>query len=277
MKRILQLLPCLYFCLVSAWGQAQEPIIISFPETEVQLNAEFCIDVQATNFTDITAVQFAIEWDSDFLEYKSINLNIEEEVTYLPNLKESDFSVQDNILRFVWIDFAELNQRVTLPEGSTLFQICFKAADEESSASIEFSDAIVGEGVRASDLVSVPVIGEDATIQINSEAESSNNPRLSIGSKTVNVIRQFCVPIVAKDFEQLLGLQFSLRWNAEQLAFNKVKLGNNPLGIRESNYNYSNTHFGFQWSDFNAQDVPLPEEAELFELCFDAIAEANTQ
>ncbi|MEM8523437.1 MAG: T9SS type A sorting domain-containing protein [Bacteroidota bacterium] len=278
MKRILQLLPCLYFCLVSAWSQAQEPIIISFPETEVQPNAEFCVDVQATNFTDITAIQFAVEWDSDLLEYQSLNLNTAEDVTYLPNLRESDFSVHDNVLRFVWIDFVELNQRVTLPEESTLFQICFKAAGEESSASIAFSDAIQGEGVRASDLKSIPVIGEDAAIDINDA--NSTDLVFTIGSKDVNEGETFCVPITAQKLKNLASIEFDIIWNEELLLFKELKTPEEDiLEITAArNYQHQAGYFRFTWVEL---DDPLflevPDDFVLFELCFEAMGSSGNQ
>ena len=74
MKRTLQLLSCLCFCLVSAWCQAQEPIVISFPETEVQPNSTFCLDVQASNLTNVEGIQFAIEWKTQQLDFQNINV-----------------------------------------------------------------------------------------------------------------------------------------------------------------------------------------------------------
>jgi len=281
MKKILQLLPCLYFCLVSAWSLAQEPIIISFPEKEVQPNTEFCIDVQATNFTDITAIQFALEWNSELLNYQSVTVEAEEGITYLPNLNmERNFTINGNQLRFLWATTLSSDTPITFSEKGTLFQICFKAANEEGSASIQLSDAIVGEGVRASDLASIPVISEVGIIGISADIDTVDKVLFSIGSKEVVSEQNFCVPVTAKKLKDLVALGFEIIWNEDLLSFDQLKTTDDDiLEIAVGDhYLFGEGFLKFAWVEFgNPSVIEVPDNLVLFELCFEAIGNPGNQ
>lgn len=281
MKRILQLLPCFYFCLISAWCQAQEPIIISFPETEVQPNAEFCIDVQATNFNSIEGIQFALKWKTEHLNYQSINIYTDDNQssTYLPKLNQnSNFVVKDGILRFLWINPSSSASSVS--EKGTLFQVCFKASATEANTEIQLSDIMAGEAVKYRANQITPVIGVPSIITINEDATLPNEATLSIGSKEVVTGRSFCVPVTAKKLENLVSLELEIVWDEELLSFDELKTTEeNPLGITAAaNYLYREGYLKFVWVKLsNPFVVEVPDNLVLFELCFEAIGEGGNQ
>ncbi|MEL6717949.1 MAG: cohesin domain-containing protein, partial [Bacteroidota bacterium] len=281
MKRTLPLLSCLYFCLVSTWCLAQEPIIISFPETEVQPNATFCLDVQATNFDEIEGIQFALKWKTEHLKYQSINIYRDDDqtTTYLPNLNlATNFAEKGGTLRFLWLSNGLTT--ASLPEKSTLFQICFKTSDVEAITDIQMSEVMAGEAVRNQATEITPVILENTIININNNINQTDKAIFSIGSKNVKLGDSFCVPVTAKKLENLEALELAIVWDEELLSFKELKTTeDNPLGITQAaNYLHREGYFKFAWVEYDYPlTIEVPDDFKLFDLCFDEIGNTERQ
>lgn len=100
------------------------------PDEAVQLIAEsasadpnspVCLDISTANFTDVVSAQFTLRWDTALLKFDSLLLG------GLPGLGVAgNFNLNDTgngILRFGWFN-ASL-EPVTLPDGESLFTLCF--------------------------------------------------------------------------------------------------------------------------------------------------------
>ncbi len=89
---------------------------------------QLCLDVKAYNFTDILGMQWSIEWDSSQLQFDSIG------AIHLPFMGPGNFNVLEDRIGVVWLDLNVAG--VTLPDGTSLFQLCFTAM---GSSAVQFA------------------------------------------------------------------------------------------------------------------------------------------
>ena len=86
---------------------------------------DFCVEFTAENFNSIVGFQFTMNFDPTSISFVSFedNLGLMGD-PILPNLTEAD----NGIMTFLWINFAATG--LTLPDGSLIFTICFRANTE---------------------------------------------------------------------------------------------------------------------------------------------------
>ena len=98
---------------------------------------------------------------------------------------------------------------------------------------------------------------------------SDTLPALRVSSATVVSGGIFCSEVAITNTKSLLGLQFALRWNPDQLKFLTLKLVDAELAI--SNFNLTDTKLGsLRFSKNYNSTIPLVTKKTLFELCFQA-------
>jgi hypothetical protein len=79
-----------------------------------------------------------------------------------------------------------------------------------------------------------------------------------------------CLPVTAQGFQNLIGMQFSIRWNPEELTFNAIE---NMELVDLSLQNFGATYaekgvVAMSWIHQSLQGVSLPRDAHLFDICF---------
>lgn len=79
-----------------------------------------------------------------------------------------------------------------------------------------------------------------------------------------------CLPISAQGFQDLIGMQFSIRWNPEELTFANIE---NMELVDLSLQNFGATYaekgvVALSWIHQSLQGVNLPHNAHLFDICF---------
>jgi hypothetical protein len=104
---------------------------------EITLSGEnVCVDVTASNFDNILAMQFSIEYDETALTFDEI------EGINLADLTPTSFgNPTPGVLTLSWFSNSDLTNGATVPDGTTIFQICFDAIGSEGVYPIEFSDS----------------------------------------------------------------------------------------------------------------------------------------
>ena len=161
-------------------------------------DGEFCINVSVENFSNIVGMQFSIAYDPTDLDYNSVgNFGLDglnENVMGLPTGGVG--STNPGVITVAWTD--PTLGGVTVPDGTTIFQICFDPLGADgSSSNVEFSNTptsiqiIDGNttqipfndftGVITFDCTqfSVPVIEEPASI-VGNDCFGDNNGSISI-------------------------------------------------------------------------------------------------
>lgn len=113
----------------------------------------------------------------------------------------------------------------------------------------------------------------------SSNATVNETLTLVMGSAEVKAGEQVCLPITATGFTNLIGLQFSIRWERDQLEYVKVdNLKLTDLGPQ----NFGDTHaelgvVALSWIHQNLQGVSLPASAPVFDICFIPKTEAGSK
>ncbi|MBK8880597.1 MAG: hypothetical protein IPN74_19430 [Haliscomenobacter sp.] len=88
-----------------------------------------CVNLNATALRRIISMQYSLKWDSNALEFVQVR-NFR-----LPGLAQENFGqtkTKEGILTFAWIDNSL--KGVDLPDGTPLYQICFKIKGKAGSA-----------------------------------------------------------------------------------------------------------------------------------------------
>jgi hypothetical protein len=102
---------------------------------------------------------------------------------------------------------------------------------------------------------------------------------LSASTLTAATGSQVCIAVTAKDFQQILSMQYSMNWDPKVLKFREVKSFGLP-GLRGTNFSAHLAEKGiltYSWYDGNLQGVTKPDGARLYEICFDVIGEAGNK
>lgn len=125
------------FLISTAWSQnCPDSLGLTIVPVDVAKGENICVDMIVDNFDRIETLQFSMAWDPTVLMFDRSESNS-------LDISSSNFGLRDvnqGIIRFTWIDFDGMNGE-TLPDGSVLFRLCFKAVGEPGdSTAIVISD-----------------------------------------------------------------------------------------------------------------------------------------
>lgn len=100
--------------------KGMDPVIFHFNCFDGQPGDTVCVQVTVENFVDIVIGQFEITWNSNVLDY------VEIQNPGIPQINvNADFNLSGpNALKFIPLGFPI--DGITLPDGSVLFEICFR-------------------------------------------------------------------------------------------------------------------------------------------------------
>lgn len=126
------------------WRNGAVLVESSTPSEAVQLiagsasadpNASACLDISTANFTDVVSAQFTVRWDTAGLRFDSLLLGDLQGLTLSNNFNLNDAG--NGFLRFAW--FPASLEPVTLPDGASLFTLCFTTAPLPGISAVSIS------------------------------------------------------------------------------------------------------------------------------------------
>lgn len=153
------------------------------------------------------------------------------------------------------------------------------------------SDSSVREQAKneAEQLAQAGKTSPDATAQPISNAKSPNtvipNEPLAIGqtapttNETVTFMmgsaattanKQACLPVSVMGFRDIIGMQFSIRWNPDELAYNAIQ-NMELVDMSQQNFGDTYAHKGVvavSWIKLDLKGITLPDNTKLFDVCF---------
>ncbi|MBX2927398.1 MAG: BspA family leucine-rich repeat surface protein [Saprospiraceae bacterium] len=240
----------------------------------VSQGQQVCLDVTTSNFTDIVGMQFSINYNPALLQLVSVG-----------NLGLPDLTLANNfglpipggfgglhppgIITFAWTDPSISG--VTLPDGTTIFQLCFNVIGS-TDATVSFSDTpTLMEVVYADFTIERPFNSVPGTVSFNAPTGFT----LTIGSAdNVSQGQQVCLNVTAQNFTNIVAMQFTINYNPAMLEF--VSVGNfNLQGLAASNFGFpggtNSGVIGFSWADPDLGGETLANGATVFQLCFTAL------
>jgi PKD repeat protein len=95
--------------------------------------SQFCVDVTVGEFVDIVSMQYSLFWDPSILQYQQT------QAYNLSGMVSSNFNyIPQGTLQMAWFD--PNAQGITLPDGTSIYQICFTTL-QNGNATINFSNS----------------------------------------------------------------------------------------------------------------------------------------
>jgi len=267
-------------CLLFTQLIAQPTFSITPATNAVNQGSTFTVDFRVSNFTNVASVQFPVTWNSSIITYQSIS-NINNSA--VPGLSMNSFGLPgsgnapNNQLVISWNhpDFAG----VTLPNQTILFSITFQGTASGSTA-IEFNENLpqVIEVLNPNG-TSLGFAGNDAAVTVT----GTGNPpptgfTLTLPDVSTMQGSTVCLPMTVSNFSSILGMQFSVNYNATALTYTGAQNFTPLLGgfSTGSVGNPSPGNLTFTWNDPNASGVTLPNGTVLVELCFTVAGTGST-
>ena len=117
-----------------------------------------------------------------------------------------------------------------------------------------------------------------APVGLNKPKAASGSIQIGISDSSAEKGEEACVSLTAKRFNEILGLQFSVLFDPSQLKFKKSTSYGLP-GLNNGSFGATKVDKGslnFLWFDMKVKGVSLPDEAVLYDLCFDVLAAKGT-
>jgi gliding motility-associated-like protein len=259
-------------------GPSDFNLILS--DETVNQGDEVCMDVSVEGFTDVLGMQFSIDYDPSQLQFSSLgNFNLTDLNANLfgtpPGTSEGDITLS-------WLDQSLTG--VTLSDGTVIFQVCFTAIGE-GTTDVSFTGSPTGIEVSDTDGNIIPFNSQSGTVTIEGDGGGGGNDCtgtdfvLTIGDADVEVGAEVCVPVSVCNFNDILGMQFSINYNPADLEF--VSVGG--FNLTDLNANLFGTppqtgpgNITLSWLDQSLTGVTLPDGTEIFEICFTGLSEGAT-
>ena len=106
-----------------------------------------------------------------------------------------------------------------------------------------------------------------------------NTLTLTASNKTAQKGAEVCLDISSKDFQQIVSMQYTMKWNPKVIKYKSVKgfglpgMSANSFGAQDA----ANGKLTFSWFDFNVRGITVADGTALYQVCFDAIGESGTK
>lgn len=109
-------------------------------------------------------------------------------------------------------------------------------------------------------------------IEPNCDGENGLPLELSIGEANASTGESVCLAVRAKHFINILGLQYAVAWDPDQVELNSIQNFGLPhlddLAFNLRGPNYENGALRLAWVDLQGLGVSMPDDAILYEMCF---------
>ena len=152
-----------------------QTVNISTPDMLVQEGETFQMEVKVADFDLMIALQFAVFWDSDVIEFVGTgDYN-------LPGLDVNDnFNVMGSKMRFNWVDTDPTFSGYSLADGESLFTITFKAVGGPAMTSM-----VEIKGDEANPVFPVEFTAVSGVVPVNAESGKVTIDGVSASSETI--------------------------------------------------------------------------------------------
>ncbi len=230
----------------------------------IQVGEQYCVEIRVDGFVDIFGYQFSINWNPEALQYDTI------QAMNLPSLTLTNFNTTPEFTDSGNTITSWSNNPltgITLPDGSSLFEICFTVLPTAAPVNIvEVSGTPLAIEFINSD--------EDyLTVGLGSTEIFVPVPGVQLigGTAAADHNSPVCIPVRVVGFTDLTSLQFSLNWDTAQLAFTGVQNFNLPdLSINNFDIAPENDEgiLRCSWTDTGGAGVTISDDTFIFDICF---------
>ena len=253
-------------------GGNTSPLISGISSGSGMNGTTVCVNVSVSNFTDITEMQYSLNWNSSVLQFAEIrNMN-------LSGLTQSSFGTSQTANGRLSIDWSNATG-FSVPNGTIIYQVCFNLiGDGGTSSAISFSGSPSPISVTTTaSSTSVGISGSNGTIGVTGGGNTgSTDFRLVASTETGNSGEQVCVQVSTQNFTDIVSMQYSMNWNSSVLRFDTIQ-GINLNGLSLGSFNTAVPgELRFTWDDPLAQGITLSDNTVIYEICFTIIGSGGT-
>jgi hypothetical protein len=116
-------------------------------------------------------------------------------------------------------------------------------------------------------------------LDASKRATTNQAINLRMGEATIGKGETACLPIVAQNFNNLIGMQYTVQWDSTALDFQSVRkfglpgYGPTNFGDRFTNRGYLST----LWTEAGLQGITIEDGKTLFELCLTNRSASGTE
>jgi hypothetical protein len=249
--------------------RSEDSLFIKIESAAANPEDTVCLAVTSENFTDISALQYALTWDNSILEFQGIEAGI--------------FPTDDSIGIIDWR--IDENQRGVLrflegqPEGWTIgndeihYKLCF-VARSGGVVEINFDSSFYLTNAYNTLNQFVPLVGVPGLVNIG---EVPPQAMLKVGENRGEVGEQTCVSFTGEQLEGVRQMDFSLQWDTSVIELSTVKEGNLPE-FALSNWTLDQEESGVLTVSWQNDSLPLSffRPQNLLELCFIGLQEGTS-
>ena len=239
-------------------------ITLSAADFVVDPGDQICVPINVQDFENIEEMQFSVAWDNTILSYS----NTQNEA--IPGITFDESFQSFGGLCLSW-DGGGTPQ--SLPDGSTLFEVCFDAIGGPFNCSeISFPQFPCVQEVITSE-------SNGFSVDINGQAgevcmDNPNALAINIGSGNGLPGDLVCVDFEVVNFVSLAELTFTVEWDNTVLDYVELQNPGNLPNFDTDSYSDVNASNGFMtvdWNTVSAFGNSLANNSSIFSLCFNPI------
>lgn len=220
-----------------------------------------CLDLEVSNFDNITSYQFSLSWEPTHMEFvDTANYNLPEAGTFIFG------GTSSGSLSFTW----EPSTDYSLPDNTSIFQVCFEPAAQASPDDCDVISVvdlpIEAEAINTtSNGNNIGIISQDGEFCVLFPEGFG----LDIGQVEGFRLDTVCVPFSVNSFDNIVTANFSINFNPTALEYVSI---NNPgtwPGLTDANFDFSSADVGVidvSWTNLAAPAIP--DSTVVFELCY---------
>jgi hypothetical protein len=163
-------------------------------------------------------------------------------------------------------------QIVTL--SFALFFLAISCSDDKAR------EAAVAEAQQAATTEQTQPPTQKPATGTATETATVGTLNLDIPGKTAAKNSETCVAVTARNFNGIVSMQYSMKWDKNVLKFKRVQ-GFNLPGLSANNFGVQLVEkegiLTYSWFDANVRGISRPDGANLYEVCFDVVGEAGSK
>ncbi len=259
----------------SQTGGGNDPVEITMSNATVEPSDNFCLGVTVNDFTDLSGLEFTIDYDPQqltFVEVKDFNL---------PDLTSAAFGVpgqgsnMPGSIAFSWFDTG--GNGVSVNNGTVIFETCFQAGGSNGTSSVSFTET---EVIDQNNTIVTPTLNA-GTVTIQGMNTGSQDLTISVGDATVQAGDVICLPIQVDNFIDVLGMEYTINYDPTVFEFVEVKdfnltdLNASSFGLPGVGANQEGD-LKLSWFDQAAAGISLPNGTTIFNVCLRAIGSGSS-
>lgn len=224
----------------------------------VEINDEFCVNFSAgDNFDNVRSMIYLMQWNPNILEFMSVT-----DPNNLTQLVANDFDASNVNSGILGLDWEVFGQPEDLNNGELIYSVCFRVIGLGGDSPI----SIVPPGMAFVDGSNTNINASNCVVEVIQPPSVGIN----FGDIGIPLNGNDCVPITVTNFNAVTAMAFTMLWDENDWTFTGVA-NTHPL-IGGASFNpFGASSYIFSWTDNGG--VTLPNDAILFEMCFNAIGD----